>query len=156
MRIETNCREHLADFVRLNELWITEHFQLEAADRELAASPGAIIDRGGFVFSLVDAGQVAGVCALFKDADERYRYQLARMAVAPACRGRGFGRALMTHAIAHARAVGATSLYLLFNTVLAPAIALYESFGFEATARGQHPVYARCNIVMGRRLEVTP
>lgn len=150
MQIETNNRSHLPEFVRLNELWISEHFFIEQVDRDLAANPGKIIDNSGFVFSVVQDGQVAGVCALFKEPDERF--QLARMAVNPALRGKGFGRALIGHAISQAKLNGAKSLYLLSNTVLAPAISLYERFGFAATARGQHPVYARCNIVMERTL----
>lgn len=150
MKIDTNNRNHLPDFVRLNELWIAEHFSIEQADRDLASNPGKIIDNGGFVFSLVQDDQVAGACALFKESDERF--QLARMAVNPAFRGKGFGRALMEHAISQAKLNGAKSLYLLSNTVLTPAISLYESFGFIATTRGQHPIYVRCNIVMERPL----
>ncbi len=150
MQIETNNRSHLPEFVRLNELWISEYFSIEQVDRDLAANPGKIIDNGGFVFSLVQGNQVAGVCALFKETEERF--QLARMAVNPALRGKGFGRALIEHAISQAKLNGVKSLYLLSNTVLAPAISLYERFGFTATARGQHPVYARCNIVMERPL----
>lgn len=150
MQIETNNRSHLLEFVRLNELWISEHFSIEQVDRDLAANPGKIIDNGGFVFSLMQGDQVAGVCALFRETDERF--QLARMAVDPALRGKGFGLALIEHAISQAKLKGAKSLYLLSNTVLAPAISLYERFGFTATAQGQHPVYARCNIVMERPL----
>ena len=150
MQIETNNRSHLAEFVRLNEIWISEHFAIEQVDRDLAANPGKIIDNGGFIYSLVQGDQVAGVCALFKESGERF--QLARMAVNPALRGKGFGRALIEHAISQAKLDGAKSLYLLSNTVLAPAISLYERFGFTATTRGQHPVYARCNIIMERPL----
>lgn len=54
--------------------------------------------------------------------------------------------------MAHAEHNGAKSLYLLSNTVLAPAIPLDERVGFTAIARDQHPVYSRCNIVMERAL----
>ena len=150
MQIETNNRDHLPEFVRLNELWISEHFSIEQVDRDLASNPAKVIDNGGFVFSLTENGQVAGVCALFKESNERF--QLARMAVSPAMRGKGLGRALIEHAISQAKLKGATSLYLLTNTVLAPAISLYESVGFTVTSRCQHPVYSRCNIVMERPL----
>lgn len=148
--IETNNRAHLPEFVRLNELWIAEHFSIEQADRDLAANPAAVIERGGFVFSLVCDGQVLGVCALFKETDERF--QLARMAVRPDMRGQGLGRMLIEHALDHAKKIGAKSLYLLSNTVLAPAIALYESVGFQVTSRCQHSVYTRCNVIMERTL----
>lgn len=146
MQIEINNRLHLQDFIRLNEIWIAEHFALEAADLALAENPAKVINSGGFVFSLSDDDQVVGVCALFRERTDRY--ELARMAVAPDSRGRGYGRALLAHALEHARAIGAKSVYLLSNTALKPAIALYESFGFVPISTGQHSVYARCNIVM--------
>jgi putative acetyltransferase len=154
MHIDTNNDTHFAAFVRLNEQWIIEHFTLEEADRALAANPGKIVTDGGFIFSLVDDGDVVGVCALFKESRERY--ELARMAVAPSHRGRGHGRHLMRHALEHASAVGATSVYLLSNTVLGSAVALYRKFGFSVVFSGQHPVYARCNIIMERVLECGP
>lgn len=150
MKIETNNIAHLPEFVRLNEIWISEHFSLEEADRDLAADPGKVIENGGFIFSLESEGQVIGVCALFRDAPERF--QLARMAIEPSLRGRGHGRRLMEHALEQARANGASSVYLLSNTILEPAIALYKAFGFVTVSSGQHPVYARCNIVMERQL----
>jgi N-acetylglutamate synthase-like GNAT family acetyltransferase len=146
MKIETNNIAHLPEFVRLNELWISEHFSLEDADRALAADPRKVIENGGFVFSLESEGRVVGVCALFRESPERF--QLARMAVEPSLRGHGYGRMLMEHALEHAISNGAKSVYLLSNTVLAAAIALYKRFGFITVSTGQHPVYARCNIVM--------
>lgn len=150
MKIETNNIAHLPEFVRLNEIWISEHFSLEDADRVLAADPRKVIEDGGFIFSLESEGQVIGVCALFRDSSERF--QLARMAVEPNLRGHGYGRMLMAHALEQAKANGASSIYLLSNTILEPAIALYKAFGFITVSLGQHPVYARCNIVMERQL----
>lgn len=151
MQIELNNHRHLADFIRLNEIWITEHFALEAADKALAENPSNVIANGGFIFSMTDGERVVGVCALFKETSERY--QLARMAVALDLRGQGYGRALIEHAIQHAQSLGATSLFLLSNTVLEAAISLYQKSGFTTIWTGQHPVYARCNIIMERSLQ---
>jgi putative acetyltransferase len=150
MCIQTNQEAHLKDFVRLNEIWITEHFNLEEADRELAQNPGKVISNGGYVFSLMSGEQVVGVCALFKETDSRY--QLARMTVDPEHRGKGYGNALIEHALAKAKALGASNVFLLSNTVLHSAIELYQKFGFSTVSTGQHPVYARCNIVMEKNL----
>jgi predicted acetyltransferase/N-acetylglutamate synthase-like GNAT family acetyltransferase len=147
-KIHFNHEAHLQDFVRLNELWITEHFKLEEADVALAQNPGKVIANGGVVFSLTVDDRVVGVCALFKEGDARY--QLARMAVDPEHRGKGYGNTLMEHALAKAKELGATSVFLLSNTVLQSAIELYKKFGFGTVSTGQHPVYARCNIVMER------
>jgi putative acetyltransferase len=162
MTIAINQRSHLQDFVRLNEQWILEHFSLEAADEALARNPERIITDGGFVLSLLHADEVVGVCALFKevfdssvcrDKTERaLRYQLARMAVRPDFRGRGFANLLIQNALDTAKAQGASNVYLLTNTKLTAAVGLYQKFGFSVTQSGQHPVYARCNLVMARDL----
>src|SRR5215813_5636525 len=124
MRLETNNASHFSDFIRLNELWISEHFSIEEADRELAANPGKVVSDGGYIFSLLDGERVVGVCALFKESPQRY--QLARMAVEPAARGNGYGNRLIEHALAHLKTLGASSVFLLSNTILQSAIALYK------------------------------
>lgn len=150
MPIEIDNPGHCDAFVRLNEQWIKEHFALEASDRRLAADPFRIVTEGGHIISVIENGIVVGVCALLREAD--CRYQLARMAVDPRERGKGHGDALITAALRLARDGGGTSVYLLSNTVLAPAIALYRKHGFRTVSEGAHPQYARCNIVMELQL----
>ena len=149
MPIEFDNVDHCDDFIRLNEQWISEHFAIEEADRKLAANPFKIVSDGGHIISLVASGRVVGVCALFKISEDRY--ELARMAVEPSARGKGYGDALITAALNRARDKGASSIYLDSNTVLVPAIALYRKHGFETVSEGPHPEYARCNIVMELR-----
>lgn len=146
MPIEFNNEHHCKDFVRLNEQWITEHFSIEEADRKLAANPFQIVHNGGHIISLVEAGRVVGVCALFKESPQCY--QLARMAVEPSERGKGYGNILIRAALERVRESGASRVYLHSNTVLVPAIALYRKHGFNTFTEGQHPVYARSNIIM--------
>ena len=52
----------------------------------------------GHTFSMVHAGQVVGVVALFRIGDGQF--ELARMAVDPAFQGQGIGRALAKAALA--------------------------------------------------------
>jgi putative acetyltransferase len=80
------------------------------------------------------------------------RYELAKMAVDPKCRGRGYGDVLMKAAEDWARAQGADEIFLLSNTRLEPAIALYKKHGYETTRLGPHPHYDRCNIEMTKSL----
>jgi GNAT superfamily N-acetyltransferase len=86
-----------------------------------------------------------GACALIRGDDGSV--ELAKMAVDAAARGRGIGRALGEAAIARARALGATRVELLSNTVLAPAIALYRALGF-VEAPMHDTEYERANIRM--------
>jgi ribosomal protein S18 acetylase RimI-like enzyme len=146
MIIESDRPDRFPDFIRLNEAWITEHFEIEALDRRLSEDPGKVLREGGHIFSVTIDGIVVGVAALFRDAPDQF--ELARMAVDPAYRGLGIGRALALAAIQKARDEGAIKVTLGSNTKLAPAIALYRSLGFTVVREGQHPEYARCNITM--------
>jgi GNAT superfamily N-acetyltransferase len=150
MAVELDNEDDCAEFIRLNELWIEEHFALEDADRQLAADPYKIVRNGGHILSLKNDGRIVGVCALFRESQTRF--ELARMAVDPTERGKGYGDALMRAAIAQARARGAATICLLSNTVLEPAIGLYRKHGFRTVIEGPHPLYARCNIVMEMHL----
>jgi N-acetylglutamate synthase-like GNAT family acetyltransferase len=148
--IEIDNEVCCADFIRLNEIWIAEHFALEEADRRLAGDPFRIVRDGGHILGLLTNGRVIGVCALFRESAQRY--ELARMAVDPSERGKGHGSVLLKAAIDLARADGARTLFLLSNTVLVSAITLYRRHGFYTVSEGAHPVYRRCNIVMERVL----
>lgn len=151
MPLEFDNPRHCDSFIRLNEQWITEHFSIEEADRGLADNPMQIVEGGGHIISLVESDRVVGVCALFKESYDCF--QLARMAVDPNERGKGYGDVLIKAAIDRASSRGAKSIYLISNTVLTPAISLYRKHGFRTREEGQHPVYARANIVMERSLQ---
>ena len=60
------------------------------------------------------------------------RVLLARVGVAPADRGRGFGRLLLRQVIEHARALGGSRLELNVYSDNRAAVRLYTSAGFEA------------------------
>ena len=74
------------------------------------------------------------------------------MAVAPAARGRGFGDLLMERAVGFATEVGAHRLIILSNTVLEPAIRLYQKHGFVRVPLIADGRYRRANIRMEREL----
>jgi putative acetyltransferase len=136
-------------FKALNEAWITQYFVLEAKDREVLDDPQAkILDRGGRILFLMDGDDVAGCCALLAMADGGF--EVAKMAVAEPHKGKGFGRELMAACVERARAAGAPRLYLETNSALAPALALYRSFGFRELSgmkRGASD-YARVDVWM--------
>jgi DNA-binding MarR family transcriptional regulator/GNAT superfamily N-acetyltransferase len=136
-----------ADFKRLNVEWIERYFRLEEADLKALDHPDEyIIQRGGYILLAEYQGQVVGTCALlYMDANT---YELAKMAVSPTAHGLGIGEQLGRAAIAKAKTLGATSLYLESNTKLTPAINLYHKLGFQKTVAGAPSPYERCNIQM--------
>jgi GNAT superfamily N-acetyltransferase len=62
--------------------------------------------------------------------DDGRRMEVKHLFVAPAARGSGLGRRLLTRLEAHARAQGAVWLVLDTNRSLVPAAGLYASSGF--------------------------
>ena len=140
-------------FKALNEAWITRHFALERQDIEVLEDPfGKIIAPGGAVMFVSDGETIAG-CVALKALDDG-GFEVAKMAVADGYKGRGLGRMLMQACVDRAEAEGATRLYLETNSALAPAMALYRSFGFvelEGMTRGPGD-YARVDTWMELKL----
>ena len=135
-------------FKELNESWIREFFKMEAKDYESLLHPRrTILDKGGeIVVALLD-GEAVGVCALMKMDHPDYDFELAKMGVAEAARGKGIGFLLGQEIIDRARKRGARNLFLESNTVLTPAISLYRKLGF-AEIKGKPSPYERSNIQM--------
>ncbi|MEO8660319.1 MAG: GNAT family N-acetyltransferase [Bryobacteraceae bacterium] len=136
-------------FRQLNEEWITRYFALEAKDVHALEHPeDAILKGGGRIFFSVKDGVPVGCCALVSTADGEF--EVAKMAVTEQAQGLGIGRGLLQRVIDEARDAGATRLFLNTNTVLTPAIRLYESVGFRhiPAERVAPSEYVRANVFM--------
>lgn len=140
--------EFKTGFRQLNEEWISKHFTMEASDYKALDDPeGYILAGGGHIVVALRNQEVVAVCALIRMADPEFDFELAKMAVSPAARGQGIGEMLARAVIDRARSTGAKKIYLESNTVLAPAIKLYEKLGFRRIS-GKPTPYQRCNIQM--------
>lgn len=137
-----------AVFKALNVEWISAWFEMEPADFKALDDPqGSILDKGGKILVALLGEEPVGVCALIKMDDPLYDYELAKMAVAPAAKGRNIGWLLGQAAVQAAREAGASRLYLESNTCLKPAINLYHKLGFQKVT-GRVTPYKRANIQM--------
>lgn len=145
-------RPELAEhFELLNRAWIEEYFVMEEADRSIFRDPyKEVVEPGGEIFFALANENVLGTCAVIK-LDEQV-YELAKMAVSEAARGRGYGDRLIESAISFARDSGAERLILLSNTKLKPAIALYKKHGFKSVPISDAHDYARVDIQMELKL----
>ncbi len=143
--------EYRADFERLNRAWIEQYFEVEDADREVFADPeAAVIRPGGEIFFVVEDGEVLGTCAIIPH--EPGVYEIAKMAVSPSARGRGYGDRLMEATVDFARRAGGAKVVIVSNTVLTTAIRLYEKHGFQRVSLSDQQRFARANIKLERRL----
>jgi ribosomal protein S18 acetylase RimI-like enzyme len=149
--VVTYREQYRADFARLNREWIEHHFRLEPSDLASFEDPhGTFVASGGEVLFVLREGKVLGTCALRRESEDTF--ELCKMAVASEARGLGLGDVLMRAAIDTARERGARRLYLVSNTQLTPAIALYRKHGFLTTREGpevsQEAGYERADIIM--------
>lgn len=147
--VVTYREEYREDFERLNRAWIEQYFVLEEADREVFRDPAAaIIHPGGQIFFVRERDEVLGTCAVIPH--EPGVYEIAKMAVAPEARGKGYGDLLMNACVEFSRRAGASKVVIVSNTVLAPAIRLYEKHGFVRVPLDEHERFARANIRLER------
>jgi putative acetyltransferase len=145
--------EFRAAFEQLNRDWIEMYFVLEDPDRDVFSDPRSkILAGGGQIFFVLEDGEVQGTCAVIRHGAAEC--EIAKMAVAPAARGRGFGDLLMEAAIDFARTTGARRVIIVSNTVLEPAIQLYQKHGFVRVPLGDEGRYRRANIRL--ELELPP
>jgi putative acetyltransferase len=119
-----------------------------ATDDELHDLPGSYAGRGGAFWVATTDGAVIGTCGVFPVAPATY--ELRKMYLTPATRGRGLGARLLDVAVDWTRAHGGTRMVLDTVEEMARAIAFYEAHGFvrdDAQIRG-----ARCTRGYARAL----
>lgn len=145
-------QDHREAFASLNFAWIERFFEVEEPDRRQLLNPEGILADGGAILmaetnaaSTAGTPEILGTCALIAEPDESF--ELAKMAVSEAARGRGIGRMLCEAAIAEARRRGALRVELLSSRRLLPALSLYRSLGF-VEAPMPETEYTRADIRM--------
>lgn len=138
------------DIRKLNIEWLEKYFRVEEVDAVQLGNPqGEILDKGGHIFYARVKDEVLGTASLLKINDKEY--ELGKMAVTERAQGLGLGNILMRHCIHQAKKIGIEKLVLYSNTKLAPAIHIYEKFGFgEVELEPGH--YDRANIKMQKLL----
>ena len=140
-------------FASLNYQWITEYFRVEEEDRKALDDPeGYAIRPGGNIFFLLEdeipVGTVAMVPITRSEEEQELCFELAKMAVRPDCRGKGYGSMLMQYCIDFARSADAHEIMLVTNDVLSAAVALYEQAGFREVSEYSDSRYERGNLEM--------
>lgn len=142
------------DFERLNREWIEHYFSIEPEDLTLFADlRGEVIEPGGEILLALEGDVVVGTVALLPHGAQTY--ELAKMSVTPSAQGRGIGRQLVQAAVEAARRAGKSSMFLLTNSRLGPAVHLYESVGFRVVPQGESR-YKRVDMVMELRFDRSP
>jgi GNAT superfamily N-acetyltransferase len=122
--------KYQSDFKSLNLEWLDKYNLTESHDLEILDDPqGTVIARGGFIFLAMDENKVIGTAGLWKESEAEY--ELIKMFVDTAYRGRGISKLLLDKCIDEAKHLGAKKIFLYSNSQLKTAIQLYTKYGFE-------------------------
>lgn len=135
-----------ANFAVLNKAWLTKYFEIEPLDDKMLGNPVKYyINEGGFIYFALLNGEIAGTIALLKVSDTIF--ELSKMAVDEKFQGRKIGNKLIDYVLQEGRRLELERIILYSNTLLGPAIHLYEKFGFKEVI-GFKSEYKRANIKM--------
>lgn len=135
-----------ANFAVLNKAWLTKYFEIEPLDDKMLGNPVKYyINEGGFIYFALLNGEIAGTIALLKVSDTIF--ELSKMAVDEKFQGRKIGNKLIDYVLQEGRRLELERIILYSNTLLSPAIHLYEKFGFKEVI-GFKSDYKRANIKM--------
>lgn len=117
------------DFLDISVKWLEEFDLLEPVDLEMLSNPHRdILDPGGQIFFALAGETVIGTCGM--QPVEPGVYEVIKLGVSPAFRGRGAGRLLLEACLDWARAQNAQKAVLYSNHKLQSALRLYERCGF--------------------------
>jgi ribosomal-protein-alanine N-acetyltransferase len=140
----------------MNEADIASVIEIEQRSYPFPWTEGILRDclRVGYGSIVLEFGAVlVGFGVIASGAGEAH---LLNVCVREEFRGRGFGRALIGHLLAHAAAAGATMVFLEVRPANVGAIRLYETLGFRQVGvrRGyyQTPAGREDALVMRRTL----
>ena len=144
--------EHQPYFETLNRNWIEKYFTIEEMDNYVLRYPEeAIIKTGGAILVALYDGNVAGCVALRKAGDKVFEF--TKMAVDENYQRKGIAEKLSHASFKKVLELGARELFLFSNSILKPAIALYEKLGFRHVPLGEVK-YKRSNVKMSIYIEI--
>ena len=130
IRIVEYKPEHQPYFEKLNRAWIEKYFEMEGRDIGALTRPDeTIIRKGGAILMATYNGVIAGTVALKKVND--ITYEFTKMAVDENYRRRGIAEELCYASFKKAKELGAEVVILFSNSILKPAITMYEKVGFR-------------------------
>ena len=114
----------------MNLEWLDHYHLTESHDLLILDDPQAnIIKGGGFIWLAEADGQIVGSAAIINEHDGVY--ELAKMAVTLAYRGKGISKLLIETCLEKAKLLNAKKLILFSNHQLKTALGVYERYGFK-------------------------
>lgn len=140
---------YLPELLNISLPWLEEHDILEDADLEQLEHPERTLDSGGRIFLARVGEEIVGMMMLELFGDgicEPFKF-----GVKEPWRNQGIGHALMDATLAAARELHQHTAVLTSHHSLAPALHIYESYGFQHKPH-DHVAFQLSDIAMELKL----
>jgi putative acetyltransferase len=132
IEIITYESKYQPDFKRLNLEWLDGYGLTESHDIAMLDDPeGMVINANGMIFLAKDGDAIIGSAGVVQDHHHKEDYELIKMFVSPAYRGKGLSKLLLDRCLEHAQQLGARKMILFSSSKLQTALKLYEQYGFK-------------------------
>lgn len=133
-----------SDFIRMNTAWIEKYFTMEQDDYDILNNVEELLQKGAMIFFAVENGNVAATCMVVPISD--YEWELCKLATDGRFQGKGAGSAVFKACMNYAMNHGAKRLVIISNSILKPALHIYEKFGFKEIPVDKTHNYQRADI----------
>ncbi|GAA0733053.1 GNAT family N-acetyltransferase [Clostridium oceanicum] len=135
------------DYIKLNLKWLKEHNLLEEKDEIIIENvEDEVISKGGKVYILKKEEEVVGTIGLIPNSFGSI--EIIKLAVDKNHTGLGLGKKLMKKAISESYKMGFNKIILYTNSILKPAIGLYEKLGFKRVKLDDNSDYEKVDVKM--------
>lgn len=139
------------DFERISKQWMEQfHLPMGNLDSNQLSNPELyILAKGGAILFAKEGEDILGTVGLVKSENDEIPvvYEMIKMGVKPAARGRGVGQLLGMAVLEKARQMGGNRVVLYSNSKMHAALGLYKKLGFREIPSSCSPC-GRCNVKM--------
>ena len=143
-------KKYSEQFFMLNKAWIEESWCLEDSDKKDLLNPDKIVENGGQIFFALENKIAVGTVAMIKSSDDSF--ELAKMTVQEAFRGKGMANMLMDECLKFAKQNNAREIFLISNDSLIIARNLYDKYSFKEVELDSKK-YDRGNVKMNLKIK---
>lgn len=126
--IEYN-KKYKNEFIRLNTEWLSRFFMVEPVDQDMMDRVDELIENGAMVYFAIENDKVLATCMAMPVKGNHW--EICKLAAQNQYTGTGAGSAVFKASMDYAIKKGAEKLSLISCKSLAPAIHIYEKFGFK-------------------------
>lgn len=143
MKIIEYDKKYQKEFIALNIAWIEKYFVPEQEDYDILNNVDELLRSGAMIYFAVEGEQVLATCMAMPLHDNVW--ELCKLAANTHFQGHGAGTAVFKACMDYAAAHGAEQIMLISNSILKPALHIYQKLGFQPAELPPH-TYDRADV----------